>query len=81
MVGTCCMGSLDDSLAVVDPQLQVREVEALRVVDSSVMPEPVSANTNAPTSMIAEKSADMIRQETDASQTVQQKVLTHIYLN
>jgi choline dehydrogenase len=58
---TCKMGSASDPLAVVDPQTRVLGVDALRVVDSSIMPSITNGNLNAPTIMVGEKAADMIR--------------------
>lgn len=60
-VGTCRIGAPDDPLAVVDPSARVIGVEGLRVVDASIMPVIVHANTNVTTMMIAEKVADTIR--------------------
>jgi len=58
-VGTCRMGS--DAQAVVDPELRVRGVECLRVIDASIMPDIVSGNTAAATYMLAERGADLVR--------------------
>ncbi len=58
--GTCKMGSADDGMAVVDSHCRVIGIEALRVADSSIMPQVTNGNLNAPTLMIGEKASDHI---------------------
>ena len=67
-VGSCRMGS--DTDAVLDPSLRVRGVDRLRVIDASVMPRLVSANTNAASVMIGERGAELLLRELAASHAV-----------
>ena len=62
-VGTAKMGAVNDSSSVVTPELKVKGIAGLRIIDASVMPSICSGNTNAPCIMIGEKGADLIKQQ------------------
>ncbi len=78
-VGTCAMGRHE--AAVVDPELRVRGVENLRIADASVMPSITSANTNAPTVMIAERAADLLLPLSEARRAPEIRVLNGAVLS
>lgn len=61
--GTCKMGAKSDPTAVVDPRLNVKGIKNLRVVDASIFPEIMAGHPNSPVYMIAEKAADMIKED------------------
>ncbi|XP_077993676.1 glucose dehydrogenase [FAD, quinone]-like [Glandiceps talaboti] len=63
LIGTCKMGAKDDKSAVVDPSLRVRGIDNVRVIDAAIMPHLTSGNTNAPSIMIGEKGADLIKKD------------------
>ena len=61
--GTCKMGPSSDPFAVVDQYCRLHGLEGLRVVDASIMPDVIRANTNATTIMIGERAADLIKEQ------------------
>lgn len=73
LVGTCRMGG--DAASVVDPQLRVRGVAGLRVIDASVLPTCTSGNSNAPTLMVAEKGAALVLADARSAHPVSERAV------